>query len=375
MKIGILTLPLHTNYGGILQAFALQTVLVRMGHEVLLIDQQRNNPSLSNYKKPAVYLKRIFKKYILGKNIHIFLEKYNINNQDILEKETALFINRYFKKIAITNLDAIKENEFDVIVVGSDQIWRPLYFSDSKKENAFLYFTKSWKSIKRIAYAPSFGIDEWEYDLNQTKMAKEIIKQFDLVTVREDSAIDLCSKFLDIDATQVLDPTMLLTKEDYILLLKGFRNSLSGGDLLAYMLDSSSSSELLISEVAEHKSMKPFYVSSKIEDPEAPIEERIQKPVEDWLCGFKNAKFVITDSFHACVFSILFNIPFAVIGNKKRGMTRFTSLLKLFMLEDRLVENSSDIIMLGDIKWDLVNRQLAVMRDYSIYLLKSSISK
>ena len=81
----------------------------------------------------------------------------------------------------------------------------------------------------------------------------------------------------------------------------------------------------------------PFCVNSRIEEWDAPIQECIQPPVEEWLRGFYDAEFVVTDSFHACVFSILFNKPFIVIGNEGRGIARFESLLKTFGLEERLV--------------------------------------
>ena len=120
--------------------------------------------------------------------------------------------------------------QFDAIVVGSDQVWRPKYFKD-KIENAFLDFAKSW-NIKRIAYAASFGTDEWEYAPKQTKRCGELLKLFDFVSVREMSGINLCATHFDLGAKLEPDPTMLLTTEDYMRLFEVARTPKSSGTLL-----------------------------------------------------------------------------------------------------------------------------------------------
>ena len=105
-----------------------------------------------------------------------------------------------------------------------------------------------------------------------------------------------------------------------------------------------------------HKSLSltPFRVNSKANGLHASIRERIQPPVEAWLRGFYDAEFVVTDSFHACVFSIIFGKPFIVIGNKDRGMARFESLLKMFGLENRMIYDDLSVIN-NLIEWEIVN--------------------
>ena len=87
------------------------------------------------------------------------------------------------------------------------------------------------------------------------------------------------------------------------------------------------------------------------------------------------ADIVITDSFHACVFSILFNKPFVVLGNKKRGMSRFTSLLKLFGLEDRLVSSMDEIAQLGEIDWAQVNAKRQALKKKCLQMLEEGLRK
>ena len=333
MRIGILTLPLHTNYGGILQAYALQTVLERMGHEVKVINRNINY-ELPLWKKPFVYSKRIIKN-ILGYKTPIFYEQKLIKELPIIRQNTDRFIQQYIHTLNVNNYTDLKEGDFDAIVVGSDQVWRQKYFG--KIYDAYLQFAKDW-NIKRIAYAASFGTDEWEYTGRQTSICENLIKKFSAVSVREDSGIDLCKKYLDVDSQHLLDPTMLLEKEDYIRLFENSGTPPNSGTLMCYILDETPEKELLINRVAREKGLIPFRVNSKVENCKSPLEERIQPPVEQWLRGFYDAEFIVTDSFHACVFSIIFNKQFIAILNRERGESRFRSLLKLFYLDNRIIE-------------------------------------
>lgn len=358
MKIGILTLPLHTNYGGILQAYALQTVLERMGHEVCLIEKRRKPLKLPLWKAPLSYGKRIVKN-LTGHPFPIFYEQKINRERPIVRQNTEKFINKYIKRRIVDDYSDIKETDFDAIVVGSDQIWRPKYFHDI--ECAFLDFTEGW-NIKRIAYAASFGTDEWEYTPKQTKRCRELIKIFDSVSVRESSGVDLCRKYLGVDAVHVLDPTMLLSEDDYIQLFKNAKTPKSNGTLLCYILDETQEKTALVNRIAEEKKLVPFRVNSKVENHSAPLSERIQPPVEQWLRGFYNSEFIVTDSFHACVFSILFNKPFVVVGNVDRGMSRFTSLLEMFGLNDRLFTDMPESQSVEYINWQEVNALLDSQR-------------
>lgn len=344
MRIGILTLPLHTNYGGILQAYALQTVLERMGHEVVVID----TPNVKYAPSLFTLSKRIIKRF-LGYRVGVFSERKHNRTYPIISQHTQPFIDKYIHRKVVHSPKELQESEFDAIVVGSDQIWRPKYYG--KIEDAYLAFAKGWK-IKRVAYAASFGTDEWEYTLEQTKSCGELLKKFDAVSVREASGMGLCKEHFGVDAKHVLDPTMLLDKEDYIRLIEAAGTPKSKGTLLNYILDETPEKRALIEQIAKDKGLVPFRVNSRVEDYTAPLAERIQPPVEEWLRGFYDAEFVVTDSFHACVFSILFGKPFVVVGNKERGMARFESLLKMSGLEDRLVSSIEDYNRVGEMTWN-----------------------
>ena len=114
------------------------------------------------------------------------------------------------------------------------------------------------------------------------------------------------------------------------------------------------------------KKLEPFNVYNPYEyDESHPLQERIKPSVEKWLRGFYDAKFVITDSFHACVFSIIFHKQFVVVGNKERGMSRFESLLEMFGLEDRLVNIGDDISSLSKIDYVAVDKIYDTLKEES----------
>lgn len=373
MRIGVLTLPLHNNFGGILQAYALQKVLKKQGHKSTLIDLQRYVSIGPWYKRYPIYIKRGINRYILGKDIIVKADVEQNRVPKTIAKYTEPFIEKHIRRVYTKDFSNIREKDFNVLIVGSDQIWRPKYFY-SKIENAYLDFAKEWK-IKRITYAASFGTEEWEYTEEQTNNCATLLKKFNAVSVRESSAVQLCNDNFGVKAEHVLDPTMLLCKEDYIKLFKDYNTAQSDGNLFCYILDEGEEKKSIIDFIAKEKGLKPFYVNSRYEELDAPLEERIQQPVEKWLRAFYDAEFVITDSFHACVFSIIFNKPFIVYGNRERGLARFKSLLSIFGLEERIVSTKEESIkaISEPIDWERVNEVHRQWKEKSMSFLNNNL--
>lgn len=373
MKIGIISLPLDTNYGGILQTYALQTILERMGHDVTFI-QRRNWPiKIRSINMLFTYIKRIIKN-LLGRHDIIFYEKIYNHDAPIIRQNIEPFILKNIKMKIVDDYCQIQEKEFDAIVVGSDQIWRPLYAIHI--ENYFLDFAKNW-NIKKIAYAASFGTLNWEFSKTQSYTCRNLIQSFSAISVREDSGVELCKRHFGIEAKHVLDPTMLLDNCDYIKLFKKKNTPKSHGNLLCYILDESEEKFDIVKTISTKRNLKPFKVNARPEYRyDIPVEERIQPSVEQWLRGFYDADFVITDSFHACVFSILFGKPFIVYGNKDRGLSRFTSLLNMFGLQDRIVNNISDVepLIFKEIDWNSVFSNLSILRNKSIDFIRLALN-
>ena len=244
-------------------------------------------------------------------------------------------------------------------------------------DQAFFGFVKEKKAIK-LSYAPSFGVDFWEYTEEQTRKYSKQLKDFKAVSVRESSGVELCNKYFNIEAVQLVDPTLLLSTSDYINLVEKESTPISEGDLLVYVLDMTDDKRCLIEEIAKKYMYTPFSTNIKDASGSAPLEDRIYPSVTSWIRGFMDAKFVFTDSFHGCIFSILFNKPFIVFGNERRGMARFNSLLNMFRLEDRLILSKQDVTLEKkltlDIDWDSINNILEKQRTIAFNFFSSNLA-
>lgn len=380
MKIGILTQPLHSNYGGLLQNYALQQTLVRAGHEVETIDWGGGSGL-----RAMLYRMKVRVLHTLLPNRFPPL-RYMPNDKEraIIKRNTNHFINTYINHTEAMHsyeefVKQASKGKYDAYVVGSDQCWRPCY--NAFLPSMFLDFVLD-KQVKRIAYAASFGTDKWEFTPQQTAVCAPLAKKFDMVSVREDSGVKLCKEHLGVDAVHVLDPTMLLTKEDYIQLIENEKEPKSDGTLFNYILDPDAKKSAFIHKVAKAKGLKAFQVLPKCQT-ETRTKEDVKKRIEDcvfpgvttWLRAFMDAEMTIVDSFHGMVFSIIFNKPFWVIGNVSRGMSRFTSLLKMFHLENRLLDenNLDDVDFFKPIDWAKVNCILENKREFSKTMLLNKI--
>lgn len=374
MKIGILTQPLHSNYGGLLQNYALQKVLKGMGHEVETIDWEAKSTPL---KRAFWRLYRCMTHFLGISN------QYRLTDDEkaVILQNTSRFVKTYisvspqrahflndFRRIGV-------RNEYNAFVVGSDQVWRPGF--NPMLLSMFLDFTNGM-TVKRVAYAASFGTSKWEYSPAMTRTCSQLLRKFDLVTVREKSGVEMCKEHLGVEAVLVLDPTLLLNKEDYESIVMTENAQVSEGTLFHYILDPSDAKRKLTFEIASYEGLIPFTVMPKCQaenrskwDVKNRIEDCVFPGVTSWLRGFMDAKMVLVDSFHGAVFSIIFNKPFWVIKNEHRGNARFENLLELFGLEDRLlsIDSIKDSFDWGrKINWARVNtiRERERMKSYNL---------
>lgn len=368
MKIGIITQPLHTNYGGLLQNYALQQVLKRLGHEPITLDQ--GNTSIPTWRIMASYVKTFLLKMMGKGGNRKYPQRMSEDMKIHIRQHTNRFIEKYIAhtepfRCAEEFRDYTVNHQLDALVVGSDQVWRPMYNQNVLR--SFLDFAKGLE-LKRLAYAASFGVDYWEFTQKQTLQAQDYIKTFDAVSVREHSGIDLCRKYLYCDAVHVLDPTLLLDKEDYIRLVENEKEQPAEGNLFTYILDDSPEKQAIIEKIATALSLTPFCSMPQSAADAFP-------PVTQWLRSFMDARFVVCDSFHGAVFSIIFNKPFLIIGNKERGMARFDSLLDTFELRNRMITDITgiDSVMNTPVDWEKVNRIRSERKLKSIEFIKSNL--
>lgn len=340
MKIAIMTQPLGKNYGGIMQAWALQQVLKKQGHEVVTIDRQSDDRGCLYHLLRLGY--RTVQKALGRRKAPINLEKHFPE----IFQHTNAFVQQHLSMSE--PLDSTKKlkahferEQYDAVIVGSDQTWRPMYSPNIG--NFFLDFLQD-KDIKRIAYASSFGVDEWEFTEDQTKYCAPLARKFDAISVREDSGISLCKKYLGVDAEHVLDPTLLVDRSAYQALFEG-KDIPDKKGIYTYILDKSEWKSQVVGLAKKELNLPNFNHQPKEQYSDRMIddwESCLMPSVEGWIKGFADADFVITDSFHGTVFSIIFGKPFISLINKDRGSSRFNSLLKLFDLSERRVENYNE---------------------------------
>lgn len=380
MKIGILTLPLHTNYGGNLQAYALMAVLKDMGHDAWLIRREKN--AVAWWAVLPTIAWRIVKKYGLRRpDVRIGSHIFDARERQQVEVHARAFIDGHIQPRTEAFGSSrqlarhVGAHRFDAIVVGSDQVWRPNY--TPRIADYFLGFLPPDSRTKRVAYAASFGTSQWTFTPAQGEACGRLLRRFDAVSVREDSGLALCRQHLGVEAEHVVDPSMLLDAARYLQLLpEGAAAAGAGRGLLVYMLDEDESRGQAIAALSRRLGLPAFRVNSKTEDRSAPVAQRVAPPVEDWIRGFRDADFVVTDSFHACAFSILFGKPFVVYGNPKRGLARFESLLRMFGLQRRLItrpEEVDDEAPYEAIDWSAVSQALARERQKAMTYLERAL--
>lgn len=373
MKIGILTHELHNNYGGTLQNYALQQVLKKLGHEPVTMDYQSMPPAK---QKVRSIIKRTILKYIFQKKIRIFVHPSKEQARQI-SQHTRGFVDKYICTTSRVYLNQIAtfKNDFDAVIVGSDQVWRPYYLHENIDE----MFLKSFPNSRpKIAYAASFGVDYWEFTDKQTRICEELAQHFKAISVREASGVSLCKKHLNVDAVHVLDPTMLLDKEDYIKLIEQEKTPSPGKGIMTYVLDKSPEKEAIVQAVSQRLGLPTFSVMPKSSFANsAHIEDCVYPPITSWLRGFMDADFVVTDSFHGTVFAIIFNKPFISIGNKTRGLDRFTSLLETFHLENRLISDINELSkeLLSQMDFSNINTTCTKLKEKSLGFLVNAIDQ
>lgn len=323
MKIALLNLPYDNNYGGNLQRYALMKVLQDMGHEVTHIKwcKYYHKPW---YKIPFVLLYRLIKYNIHCRKEILFYEYYATKkyNQDC--KTTDVFYERYIKHSeSVYTKDELEAalGGFDAYVVGSDQVWRKKY-TECWLPLMMMSFADQLTNVKRLAYAVSFGNNEKELAPSEQKDLAKLYSQFDGVSVREDSALDLMREYgwTTPSAIHVLDPTLLLTAKDYEKLIEKAETNPLKRPLFCYILDPDKEKDEFIEKKSIQMGIAPFKVM---------LEEGSRPSIEQWLRYFRDADYIITDSYHGYVFSKIFNKPCHLFLNAKRGNARFESLQRI----------------------------------------------
>lgn len=356
MRVATLTLPLHVNYGAMLQAYALHSAIEIEGKEAILLDIR---PSL--YKKNLLLSLASYFKSLYRRNKHKAPEYGN--------KNFETFADTYIKKTDKIRFrfQFKKYQGFSSYVVGSDQVWRSEYALNIE----MFFFNFLNENAKRFSYAASFGKADWTYTKVQEDNCKLLMQSFGAVSVREKSAVSLVKEKFDCNATHVLDPTMIIPVERYNNLIeRGATKKYSSKSVFSYVLDINSEKRDVISRISKEIKMPEEICNDGLDDVD-------KMSIENWLKGIRDSGFVVTDSFHGMVFCLIFEKEFLILANNNRGYERFTSLLNYLGVTDRIV-NEGDLKAfrlkgLRPIDYNLVNENLTVQRKKSIKFLQQAL--
>lgn len=339
MKLGILTFwKTEDNYGQLLQCYALQTYLHSLGHETFLVRTMSGRDYNPTFKQQVMEKARIIYRlspypFYLMKRV-ISSAFYTFTHGKFRKRTVDLgfeqFRQEYLNCTKVYTLEELQNDppDADAFVVGSDQIWNT---------NDGIYYL-SWvrNERRKIAYAASFGGCD---TLPDDKTLAEWLKRFDYVSVREQSGVEICVNAGRKDAVCVADPTMLLSAADYLKIAS--KELPKDKYLFIYFLGTRTIINWKeIYAFAKEKGLKIIYVASQGQEDKF---NHIQASIHEWLSLIANAEYVITNSFHGTVFTLLFSkkfLTYPVTGVAIKMNDRITTLLNPLGLGDHIYSDS-----------------------------------
>lgn len=376
MKIGIITWFTGPNYGTNLQAIALQYFLHQQGNDVSIINYDVAPPTVKNCgrniiekikNQPHKYLTKYalykYKAQILNRNKKMVSEiQKNCNFTDRIQSEEELIENC---------------NKFDLLICGSDQIWNPNWY------NKFYYADYPEILTPRISYAPSLGVNNIPKD-----KLREIItglKKFDAISVREEKGADILTPYLEEKPSVVLDPTFLLSEDDWASIFPLKNDHESNDYVLAFFLAENKQHFRATQDFAKRHNLKyiivPYVGISYLQKG----EKLAGTSSGDLLNLIRNAKYVITDSFHITIFSLIHKKQFYTFQRFKEDAyssqnVRITNLLKLVHLENRMIPYEMTSIMdLEDINYieksSIMKREISKSMEFLLTSIKQVENK
>ncbi|WP_354002500.1 polysaccharide pyruvyl transferase family protein [Agromyces larvae] len=374
-RVLVRSLPLESgNYGGLLQAYALQQALLVLGTNPMADRADRFDKYSSKRLKEAA--RRVI--VALGYRNPGWLTRIA---RDADRRGVATFADRHIRSVPLyvsrQRVDAALVDSFDAFIVGSDQVWRRRYADP--RPNLF-EFLEPDDGRPRFSYAASFGRDDIDdYGAGLIAQTAELAQRLTAISVREASGVDLVWKNWALRAQQLIDPTFLVEPERYISLASTAVDPQPQGRVIDYVLDDNPAARRTVNGIMNHLGDASFSLL-----PPTPRSywdfrrhrEQFRRPsVEAWLGAIGSARFVITDSFHGTALSIIHHVPFVSILNPFRGAARLESLMDLFGLEDRIVEAGAAIpaaVVDRSIDWDRVDATIERERERAtVYLCRA----
>lgn len=346
-KVGIVTLNGYYNYGNRLQNYALKLFLEKMGYEVSTTIIMNKNISRKMYVK-KIYLdssRNVFKTFSFLLRSRLIKNNKRKENNNLsnnrrfkFEQFSKTHLNERFFDLTTTE-DNIKLSNYSYFIAGSDQVWNPIEYS-----NLPINFLTFIDKEKRVAYAPSIGLEVLpnEYITDY----KRWIDGISSISIREIAGANIIKELTGKDAPVLVDPTMLLSKEEWLEVSERASNRPDGKYILTYFLGGlSKEMKLRVDKIAEENNMQIINLGDISET------ESYQTGPSEFIDYIENASVFFTDSFHGVVFSIILETPFVVFERKSSGpsmYSRIETLLDNFEMRNREAKDFKEEVFTMD---------------------------
>lgn len=329
MKISCLTFHDSSNYGTVMQAYALQTIVTRMGHDYEIINysnaEKRKHDTLLGRNQEQSLPDYLYKLANLPQNY------YKQRLFDRFRQEFCRISPRFYTPDALCEYAAGR----DAVLVGSDQVWN---YEMIRHDPA--YFLKFTEPNKRVAYAASIGFSKLPEP--EQEFYREMLSDFDHIAVREASAAQLIHDIIGKSTQVVLDPTLLLTRDDWSEIAA---EPPTKPYIFAYILDHSAKAQAFLKKLQKQTGLPIRYVSRGIVSALRDGATRVPSP-QEWLAQIMHAEYVVTNSFHGTAFSTNFHKTFFTIVENDATQSRQKDFLHAAGLESRLNPSYPDEIPL-----------------------------
>lgn len=355
MKIGILTFYLADNYGALFQAFASKYYLKSLGHEVYIID---------HLKRKKIFIRYFLKGFPLKANIKYCILQ--LLKSPFIKYRNAIFtqfIHKYL--MPFTGIWETNDNDFDCFIVGSDQIWNPIY--TNKYRSVFFCEFPGAKNKKCIAYSASMGINYIPQELHNE--LNKYLQNFSAISVREESTKKLIEPLVNIPVEVTIDPTFLLTKAQWLKLFPGEKRIPAKQYVVVFEVRHSNLTDKLAKLISQKYNYQILTIPSDINLK----DKKTYKSLDpfDFINTIANASFVITTSFHGTAFSLICRVPFYSIVTQAKD-SRIKDLLYSCGAENRIVNKIPEEIN-DYLDWDTIAQKLDIYINKSKNYLEKSL--
>ena len=381
-RVGICACYDTKNYGSMLQAFATQYVIDKLGYDSeFIVYKKKITPYFVFKQIPRLFNMNLMadKKMYVVKKIHLFMNPRIRHLVNYRNEEFARFKKQYYKKMSteICGYESLKQHAYiySSILVGSDQLWTPGGLASGFYNLMFVP-----NSINKISYATSFGVSN--IPKSQHRATKEYLSRINNLSVREIRGAEIVYELTGKTAKVVADPTILLSREEWNNIIPN-RDIVGEKYIFCYFLGKNISHRKIAEELRSQTGYiivtTPFLDNYCKEDLVFGDKQLFNVGPDDFVNLIRNAEYVLTDSFHGTIFSLINHKKFIVLnrydnGNQSRN-SRIDSLSKLLNIEKRRYSKNVMSEMMGDIDFDEIDSRLDTLRFESIAFLRNALER